>query len=66
MTKSKSKRVRKPKRRNPVNFVQVACWLTHEQRDGLRAVQRRTRLTQQNLLRDGVELMLAHYREVPR
>lgn len=57
------KRATKHNRRNPVNFVQVACWLTHEQRDGLRSVQRRTRLTQQNLLREGVELMLTHYRE---
>lgn len=61
---TKSRRVQKPKRRNPTNFVQVACWLTHEQRSALRDLQRRTRLTQQTLLREGVDLMVSHYREV--
>lgn len=61
----KTKRTAKRRRRNPVNFVQVACWLTPEQRAGLRAVQRATRLTQQTLLRDGVDAILARY-EVQR
>ena len=62
----KTKRTAKRPRRSPVNFVQVACWLTHEQRAGLRAVQRKTRLTQQTLRRDGVDAILAHYQEAPQ
>jgi hypothetical protein len=54
------------RRRATRSFVQVACWLTPTQRAGLRAVQRKTRLTQQTLLRDGVDAILAHYQEAPQ
>ncbi len=62
----KTKRTVKRRRRNPRNFVQVACWLTPTQRAGLRAVQRSTRLTQQVLLREGVDAVIDRYREVQR
>lgn len=66
MTMPATRRITKSKRRNPVNFVQVACWLSHDQRDALRRVQIKTRLTQQVLLREGVDAILERYQVAQR
>lgn len=60
---TKSKRTIRRKRRSPVNYVQIACWLTHDQREALHSLQKRTRLTQQTLLRESVDLLVTRYRE---
>ena len=39
-------------------YVQVALWLTRDQRDRLAAGQQRTKLTKQVLLRQAVEHLL--------
>ena len=44
-----------------INYIQVACWLTPDQRDRLARVQQRTRLTKQVLLREAVERLVKRY-----
>lgn len=62
-----AKRAKTPKRardRKPVNLVQIACYVTPEQRDALRELSKRTRITQQVHLREAIDDVLAKYRHV--
>lgn len=44
--------------RKPVNLVQIACYVTPEQRDALRAMSAKTLIPQQALLRLAITRLL--------
>lgn len=47
--------------RKPTNLVQIACYVTPEQRDALRETSERTLIPQQALLRKAIDDMLKSY-----
>jgi hypothetical protein len=51
------------KSRKPVNLFQIACYVTPEQRDALRALSARTRVAQQVHLREAIDDLLAKYKQ---
>lgn len=51
----------KSAQRRPVNVIQIACWVTPEQRDALRELSDRTLIPQQSLLRKAIDDLLKHY-----
>lgn len=59
--KAKTKAVSRA--RKPVNLKQIACWVTEQQRDALRALSEKTRIPQQSHLREAIDDLLAKYRK---
>jgi len=56
-----TKKHTKPRHRKPVNFVPIAAFVTPQQRDGLKALSRKTRIPQQALLREALDDLLEKY-----